>query len=177
MKHLLIASVLCGSLVLMVCCASSQGSSKMSDASTGATQTTTKRPTIRKDASTGAVDSAGREAALADARLAEAESNAAKLSSDSIREEQVKWVERSEEAPTGVYHIIVGSYKVLENARAMCSRTIEDGFWPSIMENDEGLYRVSIFTSDEESTARAKLGELRESHGQYGGMWLLKEKR
>lgn len=104
-------------------------------------------------------------------------SNEAKLSLDSIREEQVRWVERSDEAQTGQYHVIVGSYKVLENAKAMCSRTLDDGFLPSIMENDEGLYRVAVFTSVEEATARAKLAELRESHSQYGGMWLLKEVR
>lgn len=94
------------------------------------------------------------------------------------REEKIKVVEsKAEVDETHRYHIIIGSFKQLQNARQLCEDAISKDFLPSIMENEEGMYRVGIYSSITEKTARAKIVELRKSHPEYVGIWLLIEKK
>lgn len=95
-----------------------------------------------------------------------------------VKEEKVKVVES--EATTddsNRYHIIIGSFKQLTNARQQSQDAVSKGFYPSIMENEEGLYRVAVFSSGTESSARKKIAELRKKYTEYVGMWLLIEKK
>lgn len=92
-----------------------------------------------------------------------------------VRTEAVKIVETKQTAPAGKFHIIIGSFKVLVNARAASDNAVKDGFLPSIMENDEGMYRVAVFSGDED-TARKKIHEMRQDSNKYVGIWLLAEK-
>jgi len=48
---------------------------------------------------------------------------------------------------------------------------------PSIMENEDGMYRVGVYSSATEKTARAKIADLRKKYPEYVGMWLLIEKK
>lgn len=90
-----------------------------------------------------------------------------------VREESVKIIETQGEEATGKYHIIIGTFKVLENAHTTSEQALTNGFNPSIMENEEGLYRVSIYSCDLEKTARRKISEIRTKYPEYVGVWLL----
>ncbi len=90
------------------------------------------------------------------------------------REEKAKVVE-SKGTNEGNYHIIIGTFKSLANARNVSSVAVTNGFLPSIMENDEGLYRVSIYTGNE-SNVRKKLVEIRNKFPEYAGVWIMKIK-
>lgn len=95
-----------------------------------------------------------------------------------VKEEKVKVIESKAQTDDNCrYHIIIGSFKVLQNARQICQDAIAKDFLPSIMENEEGMYRVGIYSSATEKTAREKIAALRVSHPEYVGMWLLVEKK
>lgn len=95
-----------------------------------------------------------------------------------IREESVKIIETEGDAEViGKYHIIIGTFKSLENARNLVKQALSNGFNGSIMENDEGLYRVSIFSCELDKTARNKITEIRSRYPEYIGVWLLVEKK
>lgn len=65
----------------------------------------------------------------------------------------------------------------MDNANVLCDKAVEQGYLPSVMENADGLYRVSIYTVDDENTARAKVVDILKAHPEYTGMWLLKIKK
>lgn len=95
-----------------------------------------------------------------------------------VKEEKVTIVEsKADTDESHKYHIIIGSFKKLANARQLCQEAIEKNFFPSIMENEQGLYRVSVSSYVTEQTARTKIAELRKQYKEYADMWLLIEKR
>ncbi|MGN0028431.1 MAG: SPOR domain-containing protein [Marinilabiliaceae bacterium] len=109
---------------------------------------------------------------------AEAKAKAAAEQAVVVKEEKVKIIEtKAETDESHKYHIIIGSFKQLTNARQQCQDAIAKGFLPSIMENEEGLYRVSVCSYISEAAARTKISELRKKHKEYVGMWLLIEKK
>ncbi len=147
--------------LVFVACSGSKGTASL-DSTTQASTSTTKTPRIKSDEALQAV---------AD----EAESSRAEKTVV-VREEAVTIVETLAVDQSGKYHIVIGSFKSLENARKQCEEAIADGYLPSIMENEDGLYRVAIYTGDEKA-ARQKIAELREDTSKYIGIWLLVEKR
>ena len=185
MRQLMTLTVAVSASLLMAACASSKGSTSMSDSSTGATATTAKRPTIKSDQQTASTTDTDRTAEIEAARRAEEQSRLEASTPpppppvdepEPLREEALTLVEAQQPEATGQYHIIIGSFKVLENAQALATQAIEEHFLPSIMENDEGLYRVAIYTCQDEQTVRSKIAELRQSLPQYRDMWLLKQR-
>lgn len=114
-----------------------------------------------------------------EAEIRAAEAKQAAEEAVTVREEKVTIVETqaTETDVNARYHIIIGSFKMLGNARQLCQNAIKNDFIPSIMENEEGLYRVSIYSSSTESTARKKIAEIRKLFPEYVGTWLLVEKR
>lgn len=92
-----------------------------------------------------------------------------------VREEQATVLE-TKTKQAGQYHVIVGSFKSLENARALCDKAVAQGYLPSIMENPDGMYRVSVFTADDEELSRQRLLEIVKANPEYVGSWLLKLK-
>lgn len=109
---------------------------------------------------------------------AEAKAKAAAEQAVVVKEEKVKIIEtKADTDESHKYHIIIGSFKHLTNARQQCQDAIAKGFLPSIMENEEGLYRVSVCSYISEAAARTKISELRKKHKEYVGMWLLIEKK
>lgn len=110
---------------------------------------------------------------------AEAEARAKKAAEEAlvVKEEKVKVIESADADSNKRYHIIIGSFKSLENARNLCQEVIKKSFLPSIMENEDGMYRVSIYSCSTEKTARTKIADIRKQYPQYVGTWLLIEKR
>lgn len=127
-----------------------------------------------EDAAKAAAEKAAKEAQAAK-EAAAAAAKAAEEKAVVVKEEKVTIVETKDETAgeNNKYHIIIGSFKQLNNARTQCQDAISKGFYPSIMENEEGMYRVSICSYVSESLARTKIAELRKKYTEYVGMWLL----
>lgn len=201
MTHILKATIAICLGALCVSCASRKGSSTLGETKSQTTSVS-RSPRVKSDADlaqakqdAAAATAAAKAkadaelkatqkeineaAAKAKAQTVKAHKEADRIVQESIkvREETVKVIQRADNKNTGKYHIIIGSFKVLENARTACNDAVKKNFLPSIMENEDGLYRVSIFTSDLEQTARNKVKELLEKHPEYVGVWLLVEKR
>ncbi|MCW3788314.1 SPOR domain-containing protein [Plebeiibacterium sediminum] len=88
-----------------------------------------------------------------------------------VKEEKVKVIE--EEDKSFKYYVIIGSFKVLSNAKTYKSTLIEEGFTPVILENENGLYRVSVAAYNDEMDARNKVGMIRNQYEKYNDTWLL----
>lgn len=94
-----------------------------------------------------------------------------------VREEKVKTVE--EEGPETFYryYVIIGSFRVLDNARNYKTELKEKGFPAVILENEDGLYRISVGAYNEEVPARNHIARIRSQYDQYNDVWLLIRKR
>lgn len=185
-------------LAFATSCASSKGSSSLSD-NTSTTSTTPKRtPKIKPEASPIKNENKALDLAIKEQKAAEAESARmkaeaearAKAIQDSIaaaeeaalkaaveavtmREEQVKVVSSMKNDFQGRFHIIIGSFRNLQNAENLCKEAAQKGFSPTIMQNAEGLYRVAVSSHEEEQDARDNIAELRKLNPKWVGMWLL----
>ncbi|GAF05648.1 SPOR domain-containing protein [Saccharicrinis fermentans] len=93
-----------------------------------------------------------------------------------VKEEKFKVIE-SEDDIAYKYYVIIGSFKVLNNARTYKNTLIEEGFTPVILENENGLYRVSVSAYKNETDARNKVGYIRTEFEKYNDTWLLIRKR
>lgn len=75
------------------------------------------------------------------------------------------------------YCVIVGSF--INEGYAVNLRTslIQKGYRESnIMQNRQGMYRVSIGCSDNETNARSLLSKIRSTYSEFKDAWLLKTK-
>lgn len=131
-----------------------------------------------EEAAKAAAEKAAKEAQAAK-EAAEAAAKAAAEKAVVVKEEKVKIIETKAETTdeNNRYHIIIGSFKQLANARSQCQDAISKNFYPSIMENEEGMYRVAICSYVSEAAARTKIAELRKKYTEYVGMWLLIQKK
>ncbi|WP_430815247.1 SPOR domain-containing protein [Carboxylicivirga sp. RSCT41] len=89
-----------------------------------------------------------------------------------VKEEKVTVVD-DKSAETFKYYVIIGSFRVLENAQNYKKQLIEEGFLPVLLENENGLYRVSVSAYNEEDAARFKIGSIRQKYEKYNDVWLL----
>ncbi len=138
---------------------------------------------VREDAENVAKKAKKDAEAAATKAKTEAEARAKQAAEEKVvvRAEKVKIIETEDkdlpEEEEGRYHIIIGSFKQLENARQLCQDAIRKDFLPSIMENENGQYRVSIYSCSLEKTARNKIADIRLKFPEYVGTWLLIEKK
>ena len=89
-----------------------------------------------------------------------------------VHTESVKLVDPSDRNMYEFY-VIIGSFKIIENARKYQSDLLKEGFTPEILENEDGLFRISVGGYDEESAARAKIAGIRAAYKNYNDVWLL----
>jgi len=75
------------------------------------------------------------------------------------------------------FYIILGSFGVFENAQKFKKQLMAEDFFPGILINEAGLYRVSVNSYDDEATARTRVGEIRQKFPQYNDLWLLIKKQ
>jgi cell division septation protein DedD len=75
------------------------------------------------------------------------------------------------------YFVILGSFSVLENAKRLKETLKSEGFNPVILMNESGMYRVCGNNYSDESSARAKIAEVREKYSKYSDIWLLIKKQ
>jgi len=52
-----------------------------------------------------------------------------------------------------------------------------EDFFPGILINEAGLYRVSVNSYDDEGVARSRVGEIRQKYPKYSDLWLLIKKQ
>ena len=74
------------------------------------------------------------------------------------------------------FYIILGSFGKYENAQKFKKQLAAEDFFPGILVNEAGFYRVCVNSYDDESAARSKLGEIRQQFPKYGDSWLLIKK-
>ncbi|MBN2743582.1 sporulation related protein [Breznakibacter xylanolyticus] len=93
-----------------------------------------------------------------------------------VREEKVKVVENTTtDQAIYNYYCIIGSFRILDNARNFTQQLKSEGFQPVILENENGLYRISVSGSNQEDAVRAKIADIRGQYPQYADVWLLKK--
>ena len=74
------------------------------------------------------------------------------------------------------FYLILGSFGKYENAQRLKKQLTTEAYSPGILVNEAGLYRVCVNSYNDEATARAKLGEIRQN-AKYGDAWLLIKKQ
>ena len=90
-----------------------------------------------------------------------------------VKQEKVKVIETQANEKAGKFYVIIGSFKVLDNARNFRQQLIAEKFAPSILENENGLYRVSVASYDDETMARSRIADIRAQYEKYADVWLL----
>lgn len=88
-----------------------------------------------------------------------------------VRQEKVKNIDVN--SPDYNFYVIIGSFRIIDNAQNFKNQLIEEGFKPNILENEAGLYRISVASSNDETTARNKIADIRANYSQYSDVWLL----
>ena len=89
-----------------------------------------------------------------------------------VKEEKVTVVDQSN-AEVFKYYVIIGSFRILENAKNYKQQLIDEGFVPVLLENENGLYRVSVAAYNDEMPARNKIGRIRIQYEKHHDVWLL----
>ena len=74
------------------------------------------------------------------------------------------------------FYIILGSYKIYEGAQKFKNQLMAEDFFPGILVNEAGLFRVSVNSYDDETVARSRIVEIRQKFPQYSDLWLLIKK-
>lgn len=102
---------------------------------------------------------------------------AAKASNVNLKEERVT-AAKGEASDLGSkrFYIIIGSFGVVENAQKFKKQLMSEDFFPGILVNEAGLYRVSVNSYDDEATARTRISDIRQKFPKYSDVWLLVKK-
>ncbi len=74
------------------------------------------------------------------------------------------------------YYVIIGSFSIYENAQKFKKQLMSEDFFPGILVNENGLFRVSVNSYDDESMARNRISEIRQKFTKYSDVWLLVKK-
>ena len=97
---------------------------------------------------------------------------------EAIVELEEKLVEVEEEPPAEFrYFVIIGSFRIKDNAIQYQETIGEKGFSPVLLRNEAGLYRVSVKATDDISEARNEIRRIRGEYAEHGDTWLLIRKR
>ena len=104
-------------------------------------------------------------------------STAAKATNVNLKEERVT-AAKGEASDLGSkrFYIIIGSFGVVENAQKFKKQLMSEDFFPGILVNEAGLYRVSVNSYDDEAAARARISDIRQKFPKYSDVWLLVKK-
>ena len=89
-----------------------------------------------------------------------------------VRTESVRPIDQPDRAMFR-YYVIIGSFRVLSNARQENANLVRKGFTPEILENENGLFRISVGGYNEENAARARIAGIRATYEEHADVWLL----
>ena len=105
-------------------------------------------------------------------------SNGSASSSVKSREERITAAKgEANDLGSNRFYIILGSFSVYENAQKFKKQLMAEEFFPGILINEAGLYRVSVNSYDDEGVARSRVGEIRQKFPKYSDLWLLIKKQ
>ncbi|WP_340112014.1 SPOR domain-containing protein [Maribellus mangrovi] len=92
-----------------------------------------------------------------------------------IRKEQVSFTEQQDKVKNegNTYFVIIGSFSQLENAKNYRTTLLDEGFTPIILHSETGYYRVCVNSYKNESEARGRVAQIRQSFEKYSDVWLL----
>jgi cell division protein FtsN len=71
------------------------------------------------------------------------------------------------------FYVIIGSFRDVNNARRQTTELTRKGFTPSILEGENGLYRISVGGYNDERAARAQIADIRAFYAEHRDVWLL----
>jgi cell division protein FtsN len=109
---------------------------------------------------------------------AKTQTSPVKSSNVNLKEERVTAAKgEASDLGTKRFYIIMGSYSVNENAQKFKKQLMSEDFFPGILINESGLYRISVNSYDDEATARARIAEIRQKYPKYSDVWLLVKKQ
>ncbi len=93
---------------------------------------------------------------------------------DTIVVKEEKLVETVEApVPKEKYFVIIGSFRYPENVKKYMQQMRDEGFSPFVLRNQEGLFRVAVFSYDDEQLAREKISAIKRAFPQHDDTWLL----
>ena len=90
-----------------------------------------------------------------------------------VRSESVKPIADQNDKTLYAFYVIIGSFNNVDNARRFNAELIGKGFSPSILENENSRFRISVGGYNEENAARAKIAEIRTNYKEHKDVWLL----
>lgn len=94
-----------------------------------------------------------------------------------VKEEHVQIIQEvGNPIEPGKYYVIMGSFRVVENAQSFKTHLIVEHYNPILLQNDEGLYRVAVGAYLQEAPAREKINTIRSQSDKYNDVWLLIQK-
>ena len=93
-----------------------------------------------------------------------------------IKNEVITVVDISETLiPKENYFVILGSFRILSNAKKFQKQIQDDGFESRLLQNEQGLFRVSVFSFEDIDQARNKVYSIRRDFPKYNDVWLLRK--
>lgn len=92
-----------------------------------------------------------------------------------VKEEKVEVVNKSIVKQT--YYVIIGSFSEKANADKYMTEIKGKQFSPVLLRNAEGLYRVSVYSTNSERAARQQISTIRQNHPVHKDVWLLISKK
>jgi cell division protein FtsN len=92
-----------------------------------------------------------------------------------VIEESFKFQRMEDEASHEVnrFFVILGSFRVPDNADRFKTRLAGEGFDPVILLSETGLNRISVNSYSREADARQRVLHIRRTYPQYHDAWLL----
>ena len=110
--------------------------------------------------------------------VAKSYGNAGGTSSVKSKEERISAAQgEASDLGSKRFYIILGSFGVYENAQRFKKQLAAEDFFPGILVNEKGLYRVCVNSYDDETAARTRVSELRKQFPKYADLWLLIKKQ
>ena len=92
-----------------------------------------------------------------------------------VVEERFEFEKKKDELEQQVnrFFVILGSFRVSDNANNFRSRLEKEGFTPVILVSETGFHRISIDSYSQEAEARQRVLQIRRTNPQYHDAWLL----
>lgn len=92
-----------------------------------------------------------------------------------VREERFTFDNTEDEVThdENTYFVIMGSFRMRDNAERFMGSLRGLGFEPVILLSETGYHRISVNSYDEESPARTRIHHIRNNYPEYYDTWLL----
>jgi cell division protein FtsN len=92
-----------------------------------------------------------------------------------VRKEQVSFTSQDDRTnnESNTFFVILGSFSNLNNAKNYREDLLNQGFTPIILHSETGYYRVCVNSYQNETDARSRVAQIRQTYPKYSDVWLL----